>query len=77
VPRANVPRKRGKYFLWKAWQKPSYVLQVTGMFLAYWGLFVHFIYLQGHGSANGLDQDMVIYIISIFNAGSFFGRLLS
>jgi MFS family permease len=77
VPRANVPRRKGKYLLWKAWKKPSYVLQAAGLFLVYWGLFTPFFYLPAYGSAHGLDPDMAIYTISILNTGSFFGRLLS
>ncbi|KAJ5754041.1 MFS monocarboxylate transporter [Penicillium nucicola] len=69
------PRKSGAPFLLVAWKQPQYSLQILGLFLVFWGLFVPFFYVPGYAVSIGLSVDMSFYLIAILNAGSLFGRL--
>lgn len=74
---SNAPkRKTGSPFLLTAWTHPAYYLQIAGLFLVIWALFVPFFYIPGYATSISIDVDMSFYLIAILNAGSFFGRLL-
>jgi predicted MFS family arabinose efflux permease len=73
---SNAPkRKSGPPFLLAAWKHPQYHLQILGLFLVLWGLFVPFFYIPGYAESVGLSVDMSFYLIAILNAGSLLGRL--
>ncbi|KAJ5305966.1 hypothetical protein PENANT_c015G03472 [Penicillium antarcticum] len=73
---SNAPkRKSGAPFLLAAWKQPEYYLQISGLFLVFWGLFVPFFYIPEYAESIGLSIDMSFYLIAILNAGSLFGRL--
>lgn len=69
-------RKGGPLLLWKAWKQPAYTLQITGLFLVVWAMFVPFFYIPGYAQSISIDVDMSNYLIAILNAGSLLGRLL-
>lgn len=74
---ANTPkRKTGSPFLSAAWTHPAYYLQIAGLFLIFWGLFVPFFYIPSYAESISIGVDMSFYLIAILNAGSFVGRLL-
>ncbi|KAH8809277.1 MFS transporter, MCP family, solute carrier family 16, member 10, partial [Xylogone sp. PMI_703] len=77
VPRKNLPKRKGNYLLLSKFKKPEYSLQVVGTFLVFWGLFTPFFYLPTYSTAHGIDQDLAFYTLSILNAGSLVGRLIS
>ncbi|KAJ5989590.1 MFS monocarboxylate transporter [Penicillium waksmanii] len=69
-------RKGGPLLLWKAWKQPAYTLQITGLFLVVWAMFIPFFYIPGYAQSISIDIDMSNYLIAILNAGSLLGRLL-
>ncbi|RAH44661.1 MCT family MFS transporter [Aspergillus brunneoviolaceus CBS 621.78] len=72
------PRRTGAPFLKEAWHHPAYTLQVLGLFLIMWALFTPFFYVPDYAhSILNLDIDLSNYLVSIMNAGSFAGRLLT
>ncbi|KAJ5676118.1 hypothetical protein N7462_009015 [Penicillium macrosclerotiorum] len=74
---SNAPkRKTGAPLLWTAWKHPAYALQVGGLFLIFWSLFVPMFYIPSYGVSIGIEVDMSFYLIAILNAGSLAGRLL-
>lgn len=71
------PAKPRAFFDWSAFTDGAFMAFVVGTFLNYMGLFVCFFYLSYYGQAQGItDSSMSIYLVSIFNAGSFFGRAI-
>ncbi|KAK9479741.1 major facilitator superfamily domain-containing protein [Lipomyces japonicus] len=49
---------------------------VAAVFFAYWGLFIPIGYVPSHAVAHGVSSSLALYMISILNGASFFGRLL-
>ncbi|PWY75042.1 putative MFS monocarboxylate transporter [Aspergillus heteromorphus CBS 117.55] len=70
-------RKSGTLFIGDAWRHPAYSFQVAGLFFIIWALFVPFFYIPSYAQSIGIDVNLSNYLISISNAGSFVGRLLS
>jgi len=74
---SNAPRRKsGPPFLLAAWKKPVYTLQITGLFLVFWAMFIPFFYIPGYALSISISVDMSFYLIAILNAGSLVGRLL-
>lgn len=74
---SNSPKRHsGSPFLVEAWKHPAYTLQVIGLFLIVWAIFVPFFYIPVYAQSVGIGVDLSNYLISILNAGSMFGRLL-
>ncbi|KAK9243317.1 major facilitator superfamily domain-containing protein [Lipomyces tetrasporus] len=55
---------------------PSFTVMVTGIFLVYWGLFIPIGYIPSHAVAHGFSDSLSLYLVSILNAASVFGRIL-
>ncbi|KAJ5235785.1 MFS monocarboxylate transporter [Penicillium citrinum] len=73
---SNAPRRKsGPPFLLAAWKKPVYTLQITGLFLVFWAMFIPFFYIPGYALSISISVDMSFYLIAILNAGSLVGRL--
>ena len=50
---------------------------VVATFMNFLGLFILIFYLPYYGKANGItDTSLTFYLVTLFNAGSFFGRLV-
>jgi len=77
VPRKDLPRRKGNYFVLSAWKKPGYTIQVAGLFFVFWGMFTPFFYLPTYAREHGMDVNLALYTIAILNAGSLIGRLIS
>lgn len=74
---SNAPkRKSGAPFILAAWKHPAYYLQIVGLFLVFWAMFVPFFYIPGYAESISISVDMSFYLIAILNAGSMFGRLI-
>ncbi|KAA8649280.1 MCT family MFS transporter [Aspergillus tanneri] len=74
----NVSKRRtGPLFLLEAWKHPAYTAQIIGLFLVFWAVFVPFYFIPGYAQSISITVDMSYYLISILNAGSLVGRLLS
>lgn len=55
----------------------TFWLLVAGMLLVMWGMFIPFYYLPLYAAEHGLDATFSNNLITILNAGSLVGRLLS
>ncbi|CAI7579030.1 unnamed protein product [Penicillium manginii] len=74
---SNVTKRTGgPLLLWKAWKQPAYTLQITGLFLVVWAMFIPFFYIPGYAQSISIDVNMSNYLIAILNAGSLIGRLV-
>ncbi|KAE8153688.1 MFS general substrate transporter [Aspergillus avenaceus] len=59
-----------------AFKDLAFVLFTAGCFFMLWGLFGPFNYLPSMAVTRGMSADMGIYLISITNGASVFGRIL-
>ncbi|KAJ3499815.1 hypothetical protein NLG97_g22 [Lecanicillium saksenae] len=55
----------------------TFWLLVAGMLLVMWGMFIPFYYLPLYAASHGIDATFSNDLITILNAGSLVGRLLS
>ena len=54
-----------------------FLLACLGFFVGFLGLYVQYYYVQLYAvQVAGTDESLAFYLLSILNAGSFFGRLL-
>lgn len=75
---SNVPKRHtGPPFLLEAWKHPGYTIQVVGLFLVMWALFVPFYFIPGYAQSISISTDLSFYLIAILNAGSLVGRIVS
>ncbi|KAH8430942.1 MCT family MFS transporter [Aspergillus melleus] len=75
---SNVPKRRtGPPLLLEAWKHPGYTIQIIGLFLVIWALFVPFYFIPGYAQSISISVNLSYYLIAIVNAGSLIGRLLS
>lgn len=73
----NAPkRKTGSPFVLDAWKHPAYTIQVIGLFLVIMCFFVPSFYIPSYAQSIGISVNLSNYLIAIFNAASFFGRIL-
>ncbi|KXT00034.1 hypothetical protein AC578_4871 [Pseudocercospora eumusae] len=71
------PPKARAFLDYSAFTDWSFMAFVLASFLNYMGLFVIFFYLAYYGSDNGITSpSLSLYLVSIFNTGSIFGRLV-
>jgi MFS family permease len=74
---SNAPKRRtGAPFLLEAWKKPQYTVQIIGLFLVTWALFVPMFYIPSCAQSIGIGVSLSNYLIAILNAGSLIGRIL-
>lgn len=53
-----------------------FVVVIIALLLVEWGLFIPLGYITSFALSNGIDRKISNQLLSILNAGSFFGRLL-
>ena len=59
-------------------KEASYLLFAIGEFFTFMGLYIPFFYVQLYSiQGNIVDVNLGFYLLSIMNAGSFFGRIMS
>ncbi|KAG2004010.1 hypothetical protein GB937_009248 [Aspergillus fischeri] len=74
---SNAPKRRtGAPFFLEAWKKPEYTIQIIGLFLVTWALFVPMFYVPSYAQSIGIGVSLSNYLIAILNAGSLIGRIL-
>ncbi|RHZ62612.1 hypothetical protein CDV55_104050 [Aspergillus turcosus] len=74
---SNAPKRRtGAPFTLEAWKKPEYTVQIIGLFLVTWALFVPFFYVPSYAQSIGIGVSLSNYLIAILNAGSLVSRVL-
>lgn len=79
VMRTRLPSKPGRaLFESSALKSPPFILQSFGICLGFIGLYVPIFYIQTYALTRNItsDSDYAFYLLSILNAGSFFGRIL-
>lgn len=79
VMRNPLPPKPGRaLFQSSAFKSPPFILQSFGIMLGFIGLYVPIFYVQTYALTRDItsDSDYAFYLLSILNAGSFFGRIL-
>ncbi|KAG9231434.1 major facilitator superfamily domain-containing protein [Amylocarpus encephaloides] len=57
-------------------QEPAFMFTCIASFLFFFGTFLPFNYVILQAQKNGMSTDLSIYLISILNAASIFGRIL-
>jgi len=73
----RFPPRKGRYLLKEAFIHPRYAFQVIGLFLVFLGMTTPFFFLPAYALAHNLSTTLANSTISILNAGSLFGRLLT
>ncbi|GAA5874957.1 hypothetical protein JCM8547_002136 [Rhodosporidiobolus lusitaniae] len=53
-----------------------YTLLVLGAMVMNFGLWMPNFYIEIYGKLNGVDANLVVYLLAFFNAGSFLGRTI-
>ncbi|KAH7363756.1 major facilitator superfamily domain-containing protein [Rhexocercosporidium sp. MPI-PUGE-AT-0058] len=71
-----VPKRMRAGALAAPFKEPPFLVMLLGMFILTYGIFipVNYLALQGFLEAK-VSVDMALYLVSIFNAASLFGRL--
>ena len=74
---SHAPKRHGTPpLLLAAWKNPAFSVQVIGVFLAFWAVFVPFFYIPTYAESISISTDLSYYLISILNATSLCGRLI-
>lgn len=73
----RIAPRRGPHFLFAAFKDPVYVFQLLGYCLGFWAIYTPFFFLPAYAISNGVSVDWQFYIMPIYNAGSFVGRIVS
>ncbi|KAK2043425.1 major facilitator superfamily transporter [Colletotrichum somersetense] len=58
-------------------REPPMAITVCAMFLFFWGMFLPFNFVILQARSQGMDENLVIYLLPIMNAVSILGRILS
>ncbi|EPQ57826.1 MFS general substrate transporter [Gloeophyllum trabeum ATCC 11539] len=67
----------GGLFNWKAFKKPAFSIYVFTCFIAFLGLYTVLTYIDISASDAGVDESFTLYLVSIANASSAFGRIMA
>ncbi|KAL0940058.1 monocarboxylate permease-like protein [Colletotrichum truncatum] len=57
-------------------RQPVFAVTICAMFLFYWGMFLPFNFVILQAKAQGMDENLVIYLLPIMNAVSIPGRII-
>ncbi|KAF9889325.1 hypothetical protein FE257_007435 [Aspergillus nanangensis] len=71
-----APRRPRGLFIPGAFRHKPYVLANLAFLLSLLGSYTPMFYIVEYGIANGMDNRLAWYQVAIFNAASFFGRLI-
>jgi predicted MFS family arabinose efflux permease len=76
-PRKQSSAKLRKLLQIDAFQEPPYLVFVIGFFLTWLGYFVPSFFIPTYARVSlGASDSLKFYLVSIMNAGSFFGRIV-
>jgi len=70
-------RKPGPFLDTSFFSDPRFNLFLVGAFLNFWGNFVPFFFIQSLGIQRGMSLHQAFYLVSILNASSLAGRLVT
>ncbi|KAL2842425.1 putative monocarboxylate transporter, partial [Aspergillus pseudoustus] len=76
VTREFSPRRQKNMFLPRAFRSWPYNLTNVGFLLALLGLYTPMFYISDYALEHGMSSQMALYQVAIFNAPSFFGRII-
>lgn len=72
----SMPKQTRKLFEPQALKIPSFLLYSVALFFVFAGLYVPFFYVSSYAEEKlDVSATMGFYLLSIMNAGSFFGRI--
>ncbi|KAF2487778.1 major facilitator superfamily domain-containing protein [Neohortaea acidophila] len=78
--RSRLPKKKWdvktKWFDFGLFREKTFALFTIGAFFGMWGLWAPFDFLTSSAVASGFSTDLAIYLISLVNSTSVFGRVL-
>ncbi|KAK7398670.1 hypothetical protein QQX98_011941 [Neonectria punicea] len=77
--RSRLPPQRKPFVLKeyiKSLREPVFVATVSAMFLFFWGMFLPFNFVILQAKAQGMDDELVIYLLPIMHAVSILGRII-
>jgi predicted MFS family arabinose efflux permease len=57
-------------------REPAMITTIAGGFIAWMAMFLPFSYIMLQAQRQGMDRNLINYLISIMNASSIFGRVL-
>ncbi|KAF4919343.1 MFS transporter asaE [Colletotrichum viniferum] len=57
-------------------RQPAFAITIFGLFLFFWGMFLPFNFVILQARAQGMDENLVIYLLPIMNAVSILGRII-
>ena len=68
-----------RLFDFNAWTEPAFVTFACAGFCGSIGLYVPYFYVQTYSLENGIvtSGNLFVYLVSLINAGSVFGRIVS
>jgi predicted MFS family arabinose efflux permease len=75
--RSSSPQPQRRSMKISVFKNPTLILMSVSLSFIYMGLFSPFFYVTPYTVSLGLDANMAFYMISILNAASLFGRILS
>ncbi|PYI08788.1 putative monocarboxylate permease [Aspergillus sclerotiicarbonarius CBS 121057] len=74
--KARLPPRKSQFLLPSAFKQPSYTMLIISTFFLFLGMFPAMFYLPTYAISQGMSPTLAFYIVSIFNAASFPGRVL-
>lgn len=74
--KARLPPRKSAFLLPGAFKKLPYDTLVTGSFITFLGIFAPAFYLPSFAVAYGTNENLALYLVAIYNAGSLFGRII-
>ncbi|KAH8660244.1 putative MFS monocarboxylate transporter [Xylariales sp. PMI_506] len=76
IIRPCLPSRRQNFFLPEAFRDSRYVVLIAAGFMNQLGVFAPPFFLPDFAVAYGIDPSFAVYLISMFNAASLFGRII-
>lgn len=74
--RPRFPSRKERFFLPEAFKDIRYLLVIAAAFMAMLGMFIPPFYLPTFAIENGMSTRLAPYLVAIYNATSFFGRVI-
>ncbi|OJJ49327.1 hypothetical protein ASPZODRAFT_59941 [Penicilliopsis zonata CBS 506.65] len=73
---ARLPPRKSDFLIPSAFKEPRFVLTISALFFAFFGMFTPFFYMPTYAVTRGMDETLAGYLPSILNAVSTFGRII-
>ncbi|KIX08871.1 uncharacterized protein Z518_03528 [Rhinocladiella mackenziei CBS 650.93] len=77
IVKERLPPRRGKMFVFEAFNIPSYSILVAAVFFSLWALWIPYYYIIVFSIEEvGMDQELAFYMLPIMNGCSMLGRII-